>query len=1085
MRPLKLTMSSFGPYAGQTTIDFEALGTAGVYLVCGDTGAGKTMIFDAICFALFGEASGDSKGGARSTSSLRSDYAESTAKTFVELEFLYRGKRYRVSRNPDYTRAKARGEGETRQAANASIELPDGRVVSGVRKVNAQVEELLGIDAGQFKQIVMLAQGEFRRLLTADTDTREVIFRKLFGTEVYERVQDALAEESRALERENQRVKTQLSTVAARAMFPAGSAQEQEFREKRAAGSQMGAWLVEALGRQLEADEPEHERLDAQVEELRRTWAEARAQLQQLATRREAEREVERLATEAAQLAATAPELERAFAEQREHDDERSRAVERAVQIEGAFPKYKELQAADAELKEAAQAAGALREAAQAKQAEAVKASSAVEGLNKRVSALEGADVRLAQAKAAADDAKRAADGARERLERSRELVKKEDEAAEAARALETAAAAQEAATADEAAAGRVLAEVRARCDALADAPAALAECNAALRFATQKASDARSLGEQRQRLVADEQAAKAPYARAAEDLAKRESEHDRDALTLHDLQKRQRAGRAGLLAADLAEGAPCPVCGSTHHPAPAHMADEVPTDEQIDQAAAREERSKHAADAASLQAANARAALDQKLRALSDFDAEHGGAEGLEELARTTQAALDTAQAAADAARERSEECTRAKEEFERVQADHERSAKALADAQEAWHAARGVAIAAEHAAKAMREAFGAVDVEEAQRAYGQASRQLESAQAALAHAQADDEALSRARAELAKAGAAADAARQASESAAMDSSQAEQRMTLARVRVEHVRSDVEFTSLQEARDEAAKVRAHAVSLKEARDAAEAAVRKNASAQHTNEELLKAARRTLAGIPEVDEEATRAQMNDYERTANELKTQAAALKTRIDANRACLTDLSTALRRAGDIDSRYGRVRHLAEVATGNVVGRPKIRFEAYVQAIYFDKVIDAANERLKVLTSGQFELVRHSEGAGNAKAGLGLYVVDSFTGRARDASSLSGGESFQASLCLALGLSDIVQAHAGGIEFDTMFVDEGFGSLDAGALGNAISLLSDLSGGTKLVGIISHVEDLKANIPKKIVVSKSRAGSSVTLEV
>ena len=174
-----------------------------------------------------------------------------------------------------------------------------------------------------------------------------------------------------------------------------------------------------------------------------------------------------------------------------------------------------------------------------------------------------------------------------------------------------------------------------------------------------------------------------------------------------------------------------------------------------------------------------------------------------------------------------------------------------------------------------------------------------------------------------------------------------------------------------------------------------------------------------------------------------------------------------------------------LADAATGNLVGKQKIRFEAYVQAIYFDKVIEAANQRLKTLTSGQFELIRYSEGTGNAKAGLGLYVVDSFTGRARDASSLSGGESFQASLCLALGLSDIVQAHAGGIEFDTMFVDEGFGSLDQGALGNAISLLSDLSGGSKLVGIISHVEDLKANIPKKIVVTKDRKGSSVKMEL
>ena len=266
---------------------------------------------------------------------------------------------------------------------------------------------------------------------------------------------------------------------------------------------------------------------------------------------------------------------------------------------------------------------------------------------------------------------------------------------------------------------------------------------------------------------------------------------------------------------------------------------------------------------------------------------------------------------------------------------------------------------------------------------------------------------------------------------------------------------------------------------------AAEKAVQDNAANITTKRELLKLAIRQLEAVPVVDVEATKAQMDDLAAQGNALKAQAAELNARIAANKGCLAGVRVALERAGDIERRYGRVKRLAEVATGNLVGRPKVRFEAYVQAIYFDKVIAAANERLKVLTSGQFELVRYSEGGGNAKAGLGLYVIDSFTGRARDASSLSGGESFQASLCLALGLSDIVQAHAGGIEFDTMFVDEGFGSLDAGALGNAISLLADLSGGTKLVGIISHVEDLKANIPKKIIVTKDRTGSSVKLEL
>ena len=214
------------------------------------------------------------------------------------------------------------------------------------------------------------------------------------------------------------------------------------------------------------------------------------------------------------------------------------------------------------------------------------------------------------------------------------------------------------------------------------------------------------------------------------------------------------------------------------------------------------------------------------------------------------------------------------------------------------------------------------------------------------------------------------------------------------------------------------------------------------------------------------------------------LSDRADALRLRLATNKRCSDQLSAVLAMAGDIQARYGAVRDLADVANGTRNGAAKIRFEAYVQAIYFDRVIAAANERLRILSGGQFELVRADASSGNAKAGLGLYVIDSFTGRARDASSLSGGESFEASLCLALGLSDVVQEHAGGVEFDTMFVDEGFGSLDQSALAGAINLLSDLSGGTKLVGIISHVEDLKSNIPKKILVKKTRTGSTVRVE-
>ena len=931
MRPVKLTMSAFGPYAAVAELDLDALGASGVYLVCGDTGAGKTMIFDAICFALFGEASGDAKGGARAATSLRSDYADADQETFVELVFEYRGERYRVKRNPEYQRAKKRGTGTMKQASDAELELPDGQVVSGVRNVDARIVELLGIDCGQFKQIVMLAQGEFRRLLTAETGVREVIFRKLFSTQVYVQLQESLAEQNRALEHEYSLVKSQVRTWIQQARFEDGSPEADAFEEKRLTGGQMGEWLVELLDKALSKDVPEYERLEDEIDALRGKWSDARTLLAQVGERPKLEADRAQLGDEVAALEAAAPALAKAFETERAHDAERMEASERAAVIETTFSKYQELQDAERAHAEAAASAVQAKEARDRAQGTLDQAKSSFEELRERASDLAGVDGGTA-------------------------------------------------ATANPAALRDMLAD-------------ALAHMQTACDQAKRTLSDARSLQKRHGDLQREVERAEKPYAETTSKLAKAEQLHDADLARYHELQKLQRAGRAGLLAADLQEGMPCPVCGSEHHPHLAQFSDEIPTDEELDAAAAAESKSRKAADALSLEAQGLKVVIGERSSLLDQFQADNGTKETLAARVGQAEQALEGAQAGLSA-------IAAVKNEVDAV--------KAAMDA-----------------------------------AAGQVQRTAEEMQ------------------------------RQ---------SQAE---ALSAMRAKQLKADLEFAELADARKEAARLRGHAEALQKARDTAEKAAAENASALATKTELLKAKTQQLEAMPTADIEATRQAMDGYQKRAEELKLKASAIKTRIDANENCREGLKRALAKAGDIEARYGRVKMLADVATGNLAGSTKVRFEAYVQAVYFDKVIAAANERLRMLTNGRLELMRYSEGGGNTKAGLGLYVIDSFTGRARDASSLSGGESFQASLCLALGLSDIVQAHAGGIEFDTMFVDEGFGSLDQSALGNAISLLSDLSGGTKLVGIISHVEDLKANIPKKIVVTKTRTGSSATIEV
>ena len=1085
MRPVKLTMSAFGPYAGVTEIDFDALGSSGVYLVCGDTGAGKTMIFDAICFALFGEASGDSKGGARSTTSLRSDYAEAKAKTYVELHFEYRGKRYRVRRNPDYERAKERGEGTTKQAAGAELEYPDGRCVSGVRNVGSAIEELLGIDSGQFKQIVMLAQGEFRRLLTADSDTRETIFRKLFGTEVYERIQERLSEESRKLERANADVRARINALAAQAAFPPESALAEEFEEAKSAQSRLGSWLVEALGRQLEADEPEHEKLDGEVESLRQKWAEAKSLLDQVKRRPDVEREVKRLEDEVARLREEGPRLERALADQEKHRPERERAVEQAARIEGTFAKYEEYLVAQKEQK-AAREKLEERQKSLDDQIVLLKAAELdAERLSERASQLDGAGVRLAQAQSALDAAMRESEAARSALDNALALEEKEREAKAAARVLEEAKSGKDDATAAEKKAGEALGDARARAESLSDADAVLAKAEMAFAGAQKRLEEALDLAARREKLVTSAREAEAPYQAKLDELKGAEANHDADSELLQSLQKAQRLGRAGLLAATLEEGAPCPVCGSADHPNPATAHGDIPTDDEVDAAAAAEASSERAATELSMQAENLKAVLGEKRKQLELFDDEHGGAAGIEELAYAANAALDEARKQKDVAEARAADAKRAKQAFEQASERHLETRKHLEKAEEAYRGAREASIAAQHAASAMRESFTDIDVATARANNDLAKQRLSETRKHHDEARKEAGLFDETQVALAEAKQKEADGRRLLEEAKLAAQKATEAERLAGGRADHLKADLEFANLEQAKGEAKRLRERAAELGRAHDAAQRAVNDNMAAQHTNDELLKAAARSLEALPIADVDDLESQMAGFMKRGNEVKEVAARIKTRVDANQSCLANLKKALEKEDDIEERYGRAKDLADVATGNVPGRPKIRFEAYVQAIYFDKVIDAANQRLKMLTSGQFELIRSDEGGRNTKVGLGLYVVDSFTGRARDASSLSGGESFQASLCLALGLSDVVQEHAGGIEFDTMFVDEGFGSLDQGALGNAISLLSDLSGGSKLVGIISHVEDLKANIPKKIVVAKDRAGSSVSMEL
>ena len=917
-----LVMSAFGPYAGRVELDFSRLGSTGLYLVCGDTGAGKTSIFDAISFALFGQPSGTD----RSVRTLRSDFAAPDTPTFVELTFAHASKSYRVRRNPAYERPKRRGNGVTTEPAAAELHAPGKPPITRASEVDAAIAELLGMDERQFSQIVMIAQGDFRRLLSAQTKERAAILRELFDTKPYLDFQRSLEARRSKLEAEGSAARERMRALASTVSVGADDERADEvaaLEARERIDPQELLALLDDLGARDSA------RLDATRSELARAGIRADEVLRDLETARRASELSDRLAScrvdedrARRSLAEADSNLATCEARAPELEELRGRiAVERS-----ALPRYEELGLAEA------RAAGAERDAgAAARRVERLEAD------------LARAEEGLGRARASAEDLA----GALEERERSRALAERLSGDLDALR------------------------ETRRELDRLG--------------AASQEAA-----GE----LARSERA----YAGATAALDAARAEHA-------SLQRRFLDGQAGVLASSLRVGRPCPVCGSTDHPNPAACSVGVPSEDEVSAAEGACRKAEAGARRSSAACAAARARSQEAERALGELERRSGSASDVDARLGKLAGELRDAKASASQAQRRAHELDLAQKRVHELSDERERCADGLSKARLALDPV--VQLREESAARcrALREGL-AHDGEDEARA---ALRGLEGSLAKLARALAE--------------------ARGAHE----DAKGRLQRLRATRTELELQLGDGRVPGEQERAelaDRLAQARARRDSLSDDAGAIEARVRHN---QEVAERVRKAARAH------------------------------------------------------GDAMERYGQIAALALTAAGRLAGTERVSFEAYLQARWLDRVLVAANRRLSVMTQGRFELVRHEglrDGAGSAQTGLDLDVNDSFTGKARPASSLSGGESFKASLSLALGLSDVVQARAGGIRLDAMFVDEGFGSLDEESLSLAIRTLTELTGSDKLVGIISHVDELRDSIDRKIVVERGRDGSTLRIE-
>lgn len=915
MRPLKLIISAFGPYASATEIDFTLFGRQGLYLISGDTGAGKTTIFDAITFALYGEPSGTN----RDSGMLRSKYADAGTPTYVKLDFEYDGKTYSIERNPSYERPKERGEGMTVQNSNATLWLPDGTPVAGLKNVDAKIYEILGIDRMQFSQIAMIAQGDFMKLLFSKTDERQKIFRKIFKTDLFVRLQEMLKKEANELagrcRDERAGIEQYVSDIEC-SEESAFTAMVAEAKAKRMAVAE----VLDTLEAVITEDKTANEALTKEKAICETVVKEIEARLKK---QEEYEKYCQKLKEDTEKLKKVSDALvscEAAVAEKMKMKPLAEDLSKEIGRIEGTLPKYTQL---DMLHKEIAELSDGIKKAEDDLRSSAASEMTLLESLEdkkKELSLLENT---------------------------GEELVRKRQQK----------------------------------------------------EILTKRTDDLKSISDSmeiHERNVSQ-------LARYQDALVTRMAERDAATAEYHAGNNLFLSEQAGILALSLNEGTPCPVCGSLTHPSKASLSKNVPSQQQVailkKTAEDLESKVNKGAAICAEQKAKVEAGLDNLTARLNEIlSVKEYGPEALSALQtgmKDTEEALRSVEA-----------------EIKELKARSERKGRLAGEIPETE---KRIAAIKEEYARTSSE----VSAKKAE--LGVRSVQIADLEKELPF-KTKDEASGHAGTLVAR------------------------------------RNEI-LTSISTAEDELNRCKETVASLKSGIEAVK---------EHVKE------------VIDLDKEAERLAKQEADAKVAELDYKIRHTFARIRANSILLDNI----RRRSDslmvLEKEYSWKSVLSKTANGDLEAKEKIMLETYVLMEYFDRIIARANTRFMSLSGGQYELKRRETASNNrSQSGLELNVVDHYNGSERKVESLSGGEQFKASLSLALGLSDEIQSSAGGIRLDTMFVDEGFGSLDEESLKLAMNTLGSLSEGKRLIGIISHVPTLK-EIDKQILVKKDKYGGS-----
>lgn len=924
MKPLKLTMSAFGSYAGKNVIDFTGQ-QQGIFLITGDTGAGKTTIFDAITYALYNQTS----GGERNGNMMRSQYAQPETETYVELEFLYRGQTYRVRRNPDYKITKTLKNGKIRgQKVPHSVELtlPDGTVFPEKKNAtDAKIIEILGLTADQFSQIVMIAQGDFLKLLYTKSDERKMIFSKLFRTDIYWKIQENLRRKSMEMDeriQENDRAFEQEKSRT----IPLPESEELPLDE-----------LVERLRERLKDALKEQNLRRANVEELNKKI-----------TKYE---EINKLFVSLEKIRQTGKELEARQVESKE----------RRQQIENALKADKVLVAEQQNLRQQ-------QEVEQSAQAIAKM----TETLANDQEMFESLKTQLQESEA--KQKREAADIQKKMLALEQSFPSYE--------ALQNARSEEQQAKKVWEDLGKTSEES----------------------FHKKEAGIAALKEQQKQQEQVVEQTKKnwEQTSLGASESAKH-YEHMYEAFLKE---------QAGILAENLSAGCPCPVCGSTVHPDPAKLSDHAVTELEVEQAK------------------KTRAAAEEKRDlAYAAFEAEKTEKQKLAQAVEKEEADFVLAQ-------------TIAKQQRKEAEQNY---------------------VSLQKIAEQIREKL-------VYPSFAEAKKQYAAMQKALAAAEQEIERKRQKVSELAEAMNTLKGQKLAEE---------ENQKTAKKLAA---KTEKEYAKLLEKSGFVSEETYHLAILPErSRSKLEREEKEYESQclrQQSEQKLLE---KQVSGKTYTDTTELNEQLKAEKQALKEAEKTYMELHTAYENDRSVLQNCAVYLEKGKKLESEDQVIKSLSKTANGRLSGSAKIDFETYIQRQYFKQIIHEANKRLLTMSNHQFILKLKEEANTGRKTneGLDLSVYSLVTDSERDVKTLSGGESFLAALAMALGLSDIVERSAGAIHPDMMFIDEGFGSLDAQSRQQAIEVLGELAGDSRMVGIISHVTELKEQIDRKLVVSRTDKGS------